>query len=466
MFLPINGRVAIIDNNIDEAKPLFQIFRKNRIPYIFFDASESEFLPDESDETNDIRLLFVDLNLIDKSTRNEKQVKSELYGIIKRIISPNNFPYSIIVWSTQENTYLKVLEDLFQKEFSDRKPIEIVPFNKSDYIDATGENIIVKDGDEKLIANIKDIIKKNQAYSTLVYWENKVHKSADYTLQSIFSNYSDEEWHNKTNFIIDKLSQAYLGFKNHKQSNYIQRTKGALQAFNNIFYDTLESQINILSNIHDQDLLKYDESTINKSTIIDLLNYKLIASETEMEEIDYTGMVIEDSNSKSDPIFNNILNESVDRFEFKNEIDNFQVLDEKQQNKEIDKKYKSMRSLNRESWKKVYVVVTPLCDKVQNKYVKIRVVKGIIIESKFKKYLDKKTEALYISPSFNFDDTSDKSYNLIINYRYFFTYPNDKKLVNSIKQIKPIFRLRSSIIAEIQSKLARHINRQGILYVE
>lgn len=119
MFLPINGRVAIIDNNIDEAKPLFQIFRKNRIPYIF-DASESEFLPDESDETNDIRLLFVDLNLIDKSTRNEKQVKSELYGIIKRIISPNNFPYSIIVWSTQENTYLKVLEDLFQKNF----PIE------------------------------------------------------------------------------------------------------------------------------------------------------------------------------------------------------------------------------------------------------------------------------------------------------------------------------------------------------
>ncbi|HTN68964.1 MAG TPA: hypothetical protein VLZ33_05830 [Dysgonamonadaceae bacterium] len=112
-----------------------------------------------------------------------------------------------------------------------------------------------------------------------------------------------------------------------------------------------------------------------------------------------------------------------------------------------------------------YWHVTPLCDKVQNKHRKIRAIKGIIIEEKFAENLDKKTEALFVSPPF-FLENDEKSFVLVLNFRYFFTYPTDQKLLDTLMHINPIFRLRSTIISEIQSKLARHVNRQGILYVE
>ena len=86
MFLPINGRVAIIDNEIGEVEPLFKIFSKNRIPYTFVKGDDMDYLPEENDESNDIRLVFLDLNLLGNRTPEPKEVKSSLYPILKRVI--------------------------------------------------------------------------------------------------------------------------------------------------------------------------------------------------------------------------------------------------------------------------------------------------------------------------------------------------------------------------------------------
>lgn len=372
MYLPINGRVAIIDNEITEVKPLFQIFSKFRIPYTFFDASDSESLPETTDETNDIRLLFLDLNLVDKSSQSEKNVKSSLIAVLNRIVSKNNFPYLIILWSTQENSYFPVVQKIFEEELHDRKPIAIESFIKSEYIPSNGEII---SGDTKLIDKVVEIFNKHQAFSTLVYWENKVHKSADMVLQNIFSAYHEDSWANKANFIIEKLSQGYLGLKNYNESGYIDRTKGSLQAFNNIFYDTLETQVNILSNIKEQDLLEFDETLLSKDIILDTLNFKLMASDTELR-LDYTGIIGEDTNPRSDSIFKSILTEVLDRSSIENDITGFDSLNKSTRNKET----KKIRDNIRTNWKKIYLVVTPLCDTVQNKHKNIRTVKGFIIE--------------------------------------------------------------------------------------
>lgn len=462
MFLPINGRVAIIDNEIGEVEPLFKIFSKNRIPYIFVKGDDMDYLPDENDESNDIRLVFLDLNLLGNRTPDSKEVKSSLYPILKRVISKNNFPYSIILWSKQEHQYVEVLKELFEEGLSDRRPITIESFIKSDFFDLEGN--VTEDSGKDIIEEIKEILLKHQAYSTLVYWENKVHKSADNVLQTIFNAYEDEYWVNKTNFIISKLGEAYLGFKNYKTSNYIEKTKGSLQAFNNIFYDSLESNINLFSHIEEQEFLTFDDSLFDKKKVLDILNFKLLASTTEID-LDYTGTVSEDINVNSNKIFATLLNDSFDRYSTTPEIDEYINLNSKKQNSELDKISSLKRKKIREEWNKIYVVVTPLCDKVQNKHRKIRAVKGFVINEEYKKYIDNKSEAIYISPSFHCVKTN-KSKIIVLNFRYFFTYPTDKKLLESLKHINPIFRLRSSVISEIQSKLARHVSRQGILYTE
>ena len=376
MFLPINGRVAIIDNEINEVEPLFKIFSKNRIPFTFVKGDDMSYLPEDDDESNDIRLVFLDLNLLGNRTPDTKEVKSSLYPILKRVISKNNFPYSIILWSKQEHQYAQALKELFEETLSDRKPITIESFIKSDFFDLEGN--IKEDSEKNIIEEIKVILLKHQAYSTLVYWENKVHKSADNVLQTIFSAYDNENWVDKTNFIISKLGEAYLGYKNYKASNYIEKTKGSLQAFNNIFYDSLESDINLLSHIEEQDDLKFDEGQLEKEKLLDTLNFKLLASTTEID-IDYTGTISEDENTNSDKIFESILNDSFDRFSLIPEIKDYDILDSKKQNSEINKLASSKRKDIRNEWNKIYLVVTPLCDKVQDKHRKIRVVKGFII---------------------------------------------------------------------------------------
>ena len=60
-MIPLNGRIAIIDDVIEQALPLMRVLSKNRIPYVFYKGNRMEDLPDKPD--NDIRILFLDLKL-------------------------------------------------------------------------------------------------------------------------------------------------------------------------------------------------------------------------------------------------------------------------------------------------------------------------------------------------------------------------------------------------------------------
>ena len=105
MNLPLNGRIAIIDNELEQALPLMKVFAKNQMPYVFYKGDDISYLPGDDAMHNDIRLLFLDINLINSKTPTEKEVKSSLYSVIRRVISENNFPYSLIYWSRQEKEY-------------------------------------------------------------------------------------------------------------------------------------------------------------------------------------------------------------------------------------------------------------------------------------------------------------------------------------------------------------------------
>lgn len=462
MYLPINGRIAIIDNEIKEVKPLFKTFSQNRIPYVYIDGSDMDWLPEEGNELNDIRLLFLDLNLTSDRIPDPKEIKSSLFPILKRVISPKNFPYSIILWSKQESDYSKVVEELFLNELKDRRPISIKPFIKSDFFDLDAEQ--EKHSNKDIIDEIKKLFQEHQAYSTLVYWENKVHKSADNTLQNIFTAY-DETWTNKSNYIIHKLGQAYLGIKTHKESSYVNRIKGALQAFNSLYNDTMEYDLNICSKLHEQNHLEYEEETFNKEELLDTINQKLLISKSDIDNdhIDYTGTVTLDINPKSNKVFEALFNESFNRSIIDtSSIEKSDNLSSAQKEKKINKLASDKRKEIRTNWEKIYVVVTPLCDKVQNKQRNVRVVKGFIIDKKYKKFIDEKSEAIYISPSY-YDSESETSRIIVLNFRYFFTFDGD---VTKIKGLTPKMRLRNDMMSEIQSKIARHISRQGILYVE
>jgi hypothetical protein len=118
----------------------------------------------------------------------------------------------------------------------------------------------------------------------------------------------------------------------------------------------------------------------------------------------------------------------------------------------------AFRKTIRESWSRIFLIVTPLCDFAQDKYIFNKIVRGIIIKAEYKDRVNTSSESIFISPVFR---TSDDDFNkiLVLDFRHSFSL---RKIPS--KSIIPLFR--QQLLAEIQSKLSRHMNRQGVLYLD
>lgn len=278
-------------------------------------------------------------------------------------------------------------------------------------------------------------------------------------MQEIFSSYhSFDSWTNNANHLINKLGISYSG-KAFFDQNSSEKIKSAYNSLTYLVNDTLEKNVNSYDIDNVQELTITD-SKDSKLESFHSINRKLLFSD-DNESCEYPGAVMEDQNPKTEAIFLELLNNSFSRSKIENDLTEDEIKDKTYAkiNNIINKKSSSKRKEIRESWKRIYLSVTPLCDYVQNKYKYNRCVKGMIIDSKHLDYLDTKSEAIFISPKFLLDGISCI---MVLHYRYFFT----SNKAGNLKYLNPLFRARQQLLSEIQSKLSRHISRQGILFLD
>lgn len=453
-IIPLNGRIAIVDDQIDQALPLMRVFAKNNIPYVFYEGTNPEFLPDQPE--NDIRILFLDLNLLDGRDNQPKDIRSSLFATIKRIISPDNYPYLLILWSRQEKEYKDILEELFYEDLAQCAPIDILNWIKSDFFPNYTDTEENKENEHKILDELKKTLSTLPAYSYLMQWENCIHNSADETIQNIFhDSHSIGNWQNSANCILDMFARSYLD-KRYRDASLEERTKASLFFLNDVFYDTLESTIenNKIENAVD---LEYEASKEHKKAISAKINGYLFVSKSQTQ-INQPGCVFTSTDDSSECVkcAKDILNNCLMTEDIRNQV---REEGHSLESQEAKKMYNDLMKARRDSIIPTFlpcgVVVTPACDYAQKKTKYDRVVMGTIIDSSHKKYIDTKSEAIYVSPVFN-DGSRERI--LVLNYRYFIT----QKLSNTGGE-RILYRVRNSILSEIQSKLARHINRQGIM---
>ncbi len=453
-MIPLNGRIAIVDDKIEQALPLMRVFAKNNIPYVFYKGTDQEYLPEEPE--NDIRILFLDLNLLDGRDNQPKEIRSALFGAISHIISRDNYPYLLILWSRQEKEYKEILEELFSKDLAQCAPIAILNWIKSDFFPNFTDTEENKENEHKILDELKKTLSTLPAYSYLMQWENCIHNSADETIQNIFhDSHSIGNWQNSANCILDMFARSYLD-KRYRDASLEERTKASLFFLNDVFYDTLESTIenNKIENAVD---LEYEVGIEQKNAIPAKINGYLFVSKSQTQ-INQPGCVFTGTNGSSEcvkcakDILHNCLNNDDIHSQVREQVGNTE-------SKEAKKLYDELLDARKSS---IYptllpcgVVVTPACDYAQKKTRYDRVVMGVIIDSAHRQYINTKSEAIYVSPVFN-DGSCERI--LVLNYRYFIT----QKLSNTGGE-RILYRVRSSILSEIQSKLARHINRQGIM---
>lgn len=447
-IIPLNGRIAIIDDRPKEAYPLIRTLSHNNIPYVYIKGDDIESFPQQAE--NDIRILFLDINLVGGQAVSDKQVKSTLINTFSNVIASGNYPYILIYWSKQEKEYDEMLQKAFEEELKDRKPIAIRSLPKSDFFPDFDEEEHANN--KNIIEEIRKIIQETPAYSYLMQWENIAHVSTDELLKNIFPNAKPEEWEKVTDVILNSLGRAYIG-QYFAEATPEEKIKASLFALNSVYIDSLDNSLANCTIISPQEL---DERTLKEDVIDGLkanLNHKMLVF-TKPNNMCEPGVVIEYKNPKSN-YFEQFLHKIISVFFVKNGIlrEMPDILDSVLK-EEINNRIKQVKKEIKQTWMKIGIVVTPSCDYAQRKKVYDRIVQGVMIESRYSNYINQ-GDAFYISPTIKFDS---RNYIIILNYNYFVT-----SNLNEEGNCDVLFKLRRPVLAEIQSKLARHINRQGIM---
>ncbi|MFH1127645.1 MAG: hypothetical protein V1718_06055, partial [archaeon] len=127
----------------------------------------------------------------------------------------------------------------------------------------------------------------------------------------------------------------------------------------------------------------------------------------------------------------------------------------REKNKECRKFFTELKQ-GKNSFRKYFPVqleISPICDHAQNKWKCHRLLNGIAWPFEHKKSL-KKAEYLYQTPPLYIDNTV---YILVFDFRRFYS-----QSLSELKNIECAFKLKKSLLVDIQSHFSGHANRPGI----
>ncbi|MEN8392132.1 hypothetical protein ABFP25_13520 [Acinetobacter indicus] len=502
MVLPGNGRIIIVDDQIEQALPLIKYLSINKLPFKYF-SGEVEDLPLVNKGFDDIRIIFLDLNLVDDRIP-ERPHFAKLKGVLNRIINKVTHPYLLVAWTRHEEHLEELNNYVFDNklDMDQKKPFHIICANKISFFDLDGTEQPESDYKD-LKVTLEEQLSGFSELECLFKWENLIHRITNEISSDFFPpeiEYS--EWAEKTRSTLNTFAIASIG-RHYDSSDVSTKVNAAFEVINQLFMDKLETAF--YSQNHTLDL--------SSSSKIDdkykmYINSKLLTGTPLKKDTKYPGSVVPyvDDELKG-KIFNKIflcdfkksffgdslfsvscdmlsqtrIDRELEDYYQKNNIDISKL--ERAQKKECRQKaldylatqeisaiYTDLSKAAQSEYSKnaydnainacclIEVCIDPLCDYVQNKSFYPKIVKGLLIEGYLLNLIDSNSEAIYISPKFENDG---KEVILVLDYRYLKTL-NEDECVNT-ESIK--FRLRSTLLADIQSKLSRHVNRQGILYL-
>jgi hypothetical protein len=128
------GRVVLVDDDVTEATPVIKAFSKSGVPVAYFDGTQSE-LPRATGRLRGVRLAILDMDLgVGGSDENKA---STLVAVLGSIIAKDNGPYGVLIWTKHPE-----LKDLVTRYIYERSevpnPVFVVMLHKSKFTKKTG----------------------------------------------------------------------------------------------------------------------------------------------------------------------------------------------------------------------------------------------------------------------------------------------------------------------------------------
>lgn len=403
MLLSNSGRIVILDDQYDEAKPLIEVLGKNSTPYLYFTGS-LEHLPETP--IGGIRFVFLDIELYGMGGQNNKTKASTITAILKRLLGPNNGPYVIIFWSKHKEVIGQILENCKKLNIS---PTLYLDLNKSECIKKNKTYNLTKITDK-----ISKKLATTRAFQLYVEWENIVNSTCKEHVHQ-FSNLVDNaaDWSQKTAHLFHALYKTYVD-KN-ELPNDSDKFKCAAHLLNRSYFDLLENSTS--SSLTLPDNFKMVGGPVSEVTHAKLNTNLFLSSLNLIENQPGSIKLI-----KNDTLLNDLTN-----FMF------------------VAGKLPTVSNL-------CVSIITPECDIAQNKLFKHRIVYGVMYENDDSKLHDRGKNSLFEILNFHY---KNKVYKIVFLLQSISTAQDD------IISKPSIFCLKRDLLFDLQSKAANHVNRLG-----
>lgn len=462
--LPNNGSIVILDDKYMEAEPLIKFLSKNNKSFRYYDG-KPENLPSDTIEKEATRLVFLDYNLTEGTTGSASQA-STITANLNRIISEENGPYFILLWSKNKDDAQEFNDEMesVYRRYPHLRPLKIECLNKREYFETTANGYEFNNGKvEEFQKELEEMVSSIELLEFYSSWENKILL----TSQKLIKKTSDVGQGMSAKQLVRLLSNINLEQFSRNVGDE-QLIVAAYQSLNTVFSSYLNHKIEDikLSREYFSEIskVKVDASDVNYSRVNSWFNINTIENPSRIGQV----FSIASSSFLDDNIIKN--NELRGRF--------IEIANQKKTGDEY--------------FKTVELEISPECDVAQNKRNFYRVIPGMVIsESLMKTILDTFTimyslnkdqtnqaliyffkngqlsfkncpESIFVTPKFEFK-ANGKCFDvfLILDLSQFKTIPIQNEGNDYLVDKEMLFSVNSDLLQSIKNSLAHNIYKKG-----
>lgn len=464
--LPNNGSIVILDDKYREAEPLIKLLSKNNKSFRYYDG-KPENLPSDTIEKEATRLVFLDYNLTEGTTGSASQA-STITANLNRIISEENGPYFILLWSKNKDDAQEFNDDMESayRRHPHLRPLKIECLNKREYFETTANGYeFNNDKLEEFQKELEEMLNSIELLEFYSSWENKILL----TSQKLIKKTSDVGQGMSAKQLVHLLSNINLEqFSRNVRDE--QLIVAAYQSLNTVFSSYLNHKIEDikLNREHFSRISEVDDYEVNSSRVNSWFNINTIENPSRIGQV----FSIASSSFLDDNIIKN------------NQLRG-QFIEIANQNK-----------MENEYFKTVELEISPECDVAQNKRNFYRVIPGMVISeslmetilntfaSTYKLDTNQTNQALiyffkngqlsfkncpesiFVTPKFEFKaDGECFDVFLILDLSQFKTIPIQNEGNDYLADKEILFSVNSDLLQSIKNSLANNIQKKGYQHI-
>lgn len=439
----LNGaRVLLLDDEPNEALPVIMAFSKAGVSSVFFDGTEGD-LPKPAKRLRGVRLAILDMNL--GVTGSDKTIASTLVQTFSRIISPDNGPYGVLIWTNHPELKSDVAKYIYEHHDLP-KPVFILMLKKAAFKKKGKGDGPRKFAIGKLSKELVKMLAENSPLECLQVWEGSCFEAATNVTNAIAvlsgPTATDLEgwrrmWREEALKLLLVLSKAHAE-EHHTVENCIPSIFLALNPLHSDRMDALVEDFGReLSHYAEQIMAATGGSAMERKAKV---NSMLHMASDRLDDFNPGNLY---AFGKKRPAFmpgmKDALQDCVEGNDTQLPGNLAELLD-----------HARLCALE----------VTPVCDHAQKKMGLSRLITGFAVPVAYQKKIKGKAQFLKPVGPFYFSDKPFESgaHILYLNSRYSVTAKP-----SAVKELRAAARVRPQLLADVQSWASYQAARQGIV---